>query len=313
MQIEKKQWKQKKISKYKIKEGLLYSPLLKLEEIMPQNLYEVLWIVIIYAFIGWCTEVSYAALDRGIFVNRGFLNGPCCPIYGFGVLIVVFVLTPIKENLCILFIGSFILTTVLEYMTGYILEKVFHNKWWDYSDKPFNVHGYICLKFSVLWGLACTFIMTVLHPILYGFIHFIPKIIGMIILNLLVIGFFIDFIITVATILKFNDRLKHMEEVAVRLKFISDEIGENIYENVTEAIEKKGQIDTNVKLILEAKKAEYEELSKKYKELTEKKIYGHERLLKAFPGLKSLDHEESLQKVKQHLKNMIKNTSDREK
>ena len=69
-----------------------------MEENMPQNCYELVWIFIIYAFIGWCTEVSYAALDRGIFVNRGFLNGPYCPIYGCGVVIVVAVLTPLKED-----------------------------------------------------------------------------------------------------------------------------------------------------------------------------------------------------------------------
>ena len=68
---------------------------------MPQNFYELVWIFIIYAFIGWCTEVSYAAVDRGIFVNRGFLNGPYCPIYGCGVVIVVAVLTPLKDNLLI--------------------------------------------------------------------------------------------------------------------------------------------------------------------------------------------------------------------
>ena len=95
---------------------------------MPQNFYELLWIIVIYAFIGWCTEVSYAALDRGIFVNRGFLNGPYCPIYGCGVLIVVVLLTPLKKNLLILYVGSFLLTSVLEFITGFVMEKVFHNK-----------------------------------------------------------------------------------------------------------------------------------------------------------------------------------------
>ena len=98
---------------------------------MPATIYEVLWIFIIYAFIGWCVEVSYAALDRGIFVNRGFLNGPYCPVYGIGVLIVIIVLTPLKNNLLLLYFGSLLLTTILEFLTGLILEKVFHNKWWD--------------------------------------------------------------------------------------------------------------------------------------------------------------------------------------
>lgn len=205
---------------------------------MPQNFYELVWIFIIYAFIGWCTEVSYAALDRGIFVNRGFLNGPYCPIYGCGVVIVVAALTPLKDNLLILFAGSFLLTSILEYITGFILEKVFHNKWWDYSNKPFNLHGYICLKFSIYWGLACTFIMDVIHPIIYKGITMIPHILGVVLLCIIMSAFAVDCGVTVTTILKFNKRLKVMDEMAAKIHKLSDEIGENIYENVTTAVEK---------------------------------------------------------------------------
>lgn len=254
---------------------------------MPQTFYETAWIFLIYAFLGWCTEVSYAAMESGKFVNRGFLNGPYCPIYGSGVLIVVAVLTPLKDNLLILFFGSFCLTSVLEFITGYILEKVFHNKWWDYSDLPFNIKGYVCLKFSVLWGLACSFIMLVLHPMIFGFIHLIPKMIGIVSLVLLASACLIDCIFTVSSILKFNQRLRIMAEVAEKLKAVSDEIGENIYEKTTEAMEKKET---------------YEKLSRRYRELAEKKIYGHERLMKAFPGMKSRDNNESLMKLREHFK-----------
>ena len=217
---------------------------------MPQNFYELVWIFIIYAFIGWCTEVSYAALDRGIFVNRGFLNGPYCPIYGCGVVIVVAVLTPLKDNLLILFIGSFLLTSILEYITGYLLEKVFHNQWWDYSDKPFNIHGYVCLKFSIYWGLACTFILDVLHPIIYKGITLMPHIVGMILICIIMTVFFVDCGITVATILKFNKRLKVMDEMAERIHKLSNEIGENIYENVTDIVEKSEEFqETHAELL----------------------------------------------------------------
>ena len=348
---------------------------------MPQNCYELVWIFIIYAFIGWCTEVSYAALDRGIFVNRGFLNGPYCPIYGCGVVIVVAVLTPLKDNLLILFIGSFLLTSILEYITGYLLEKVFHNQWWDYSDKPFNIHGYVCLKFSIYWGLACTFIMDVLHPIIYKGITLMPHIVGMILICIIMTVFFVDCGITVATILKFNKRLKVMDEMAERIHKLSDEIGENIYENVTDIVEKSGEFqethaelldklaettgaakdkiaettgtaknkitgttetarekiaettgtakekitDTaaNAKLaisenIMEAKssfeakknawtekseewkknrekqKAELSELSEKYEHLFEEKNFGFQRLMKAFPDMKSRENDKTL-------------------
>ena len=236
---------------------------------MPQNFYELVWIFIIYAFIGWCTEVSYAALDRGIFVNRGFLNGPYCPIYGCGVVIVVAVLTPLKDNLLILFAGSFLLTSILEYITGFILEKVFHNKWWDYSNKPFNLHGYVCLKFSIYWGLACTFIMDVIHPIIYKGITMIPHILGVVLLCIIMTGFAVDCGVTVSTILKFNKRLKVMDEMAAKIHKLSNEIGENIYENVTNAVEKSEEFqETHEELLtkLSDKKDNLMEISASAKE-----------------------------------------------
>ena len=90
---------------------------------MPVSFYEAAWIFLVYAFLGWCTEVAYAALELKQFVNRGFLNGPVCPIYGCGVLLVVAVLTPLKENFLILFVGSFFLTSLIEFITGFLLEK----------------------------------------------------------------------------------------------------------------------------------------------------------------------------------------------
>ena len=321
---------------------------------MPQNFYELVWIFIIYAFIGWCTEVSYAALDTGKFVNRGFLNGPYCPIYGCGVVIVVAILTPLKENLLILFAGSFLLTSVLEYITGYILEKVFHNKWWDYSDKPFNIKGYVCLKFSIYWGLACTFIMDIIHPIIYAAICFIPFVIGVVLLSIIMCVFAADCIITVTTILKFNKRLKVMDEMAASIHRLSDEIGENIYENVTDVIEKSAKFqETHVELMdkisetkeniselpqtakmkiaettgaakdklaekaenyaasreekkrerelaLEEKKRERAELMERYEKLYEEKSFGFQRLMKAFPDMKSRDNNETLEKFKIH-------------
>lgn len=296
---------------------------------MPQNFYELLWIFIIYAFIGWCTEVSYAAVNRGIFVNRGFLNGPYCPIYGCGVVIVVAVLTPLKENLFFLFVGSFLLTSILEYITGFVLEKVFHNKWWDYSDKPYNIKGYICLKFSLFWGFACTFIVLILHPIIYGIIKIVPFLIGVIILTVVLVFFAIDCGITVATIMKFNERLKRMNEIAQRIHHLSDEVGENIYENVTEALEKKEKFEEeheeqivkiaekkeNIRLGAEVRKIEgrmeIERLKKQYRNMLEEKINGHNRLMKAFPKMTSDNHNETLQRLKTYIEKRGKSDDKR--
>ena len=281
---------------------------------MPVSFYEVVWIFLIYAFLGWCTEVAYAALNTGKFVNRGFLNGPVCPVYGCGVRLVVLVLTPLKENLLILFVGSVILTTAIEFVTGFLLEKLFHNHWWDYSNQPFNLCGYICLKFSILWGLACTFVMDIVHPLIYKLIRIVPHMAGLIILIVLMSAFCCDLGVTVATVLKLNKRLKMLEEAAGKLHAISDGIGENIYENVTTALEKSEEFKENHKEVLdkisekkdflvakkEEKQHEYEELTQKYKELLEKKTFGFKRLLKAFPDMVSRDQNESLQKYKEH-------------
>lgn len=298
---------------------------------MPTTIYEVIWIFMIYAVIGWCSEVAYAALDTGRFVNRGFLNGPYCPIYGCGILLVIVTLTPLKENLLILYIGSVFLTSLIEFITGYILEKVFHNKWWDYSDKPYNIKGYICLKFSLFWGFACTFIVLILHPIIFGVLKLIPFVVGVVILSIILVVFVVDCGITVATILKFNERLKLMDEVAEKIHHISDEIGENIYENVTEALEKKdnfteahgeqilkiaekkdeftGNITEKtqeVKLGMNVRKIELENLKEQYKNLLEEKISGHNRLMKAFPKMTSVSNNETLQKLKKYMETMKK-------
>ena len=152
---------------------------------MPAMLYRFLWIFFIYAFLGWCTEVSYAALVTGKFVNRGFLNGPWCPVYGFGVVIVLGCLTPLSGHLPALFAGSVLLTSLLEWLTGFALEKLFHQQWWDYSDQPFNLSGYICLRFSIAWGFACVFVVRLLHPTVLALIHLIPRLAGIVLLGLL--------------------------------------------------------------------------------------------------------------------------------
>ena len=103
--------------------------------------FQLVFIFFIYAFFGWVLEVIRAALHEKKFVNRGFLSGPYCPIYGFGVVSVLLLLTPLKTNLPLLFVSSIILTSTLEFAAGFILEKLFYQKWWDYSTYRFNFNG----------------------------------------------------------------------------------------------------------------------------------------------------------------------------
>ncbi len=289
---------------------------------MPVSFYEVAWIFVIYAFLGWCTEVAYATLEIGKFVNRGFLNGPVCPIYGFGVLVVIMVLTPLKHSFLILFAGSIVLTTVIELITGFLLEKLFHNQWWDYSDQRFNIGGYICLKFSILWGLACALIMDFIHPTIYKVIQIVPETPGLVLLVIFCVIFGMDMIITISTILKFNERLKVLDEIAAKLKVVSNEIGENIHEGVTTVIEKSdglketfeiksAEFSENHEELLEnfstlknninGKKEELVNLQAKYKDVLERRSTGEKRLLRAFPDMKVNRYEESFKKLKKFI------------
>ena len=168
---------------------------------MTYSILEYLWFFIIYAFLGWCVEVSYHVVTTGKFINRGFLNGPVCPIYGFGMITLIFSLNSLVDNFILLFLGSFLLTTILEFITGFILEKVFHDKWWDYTDLPFNIKGYVCLSFSIAWGLSAVFMLNIIHPPVYKFVSILTNKIGNILLSLLLACFAIDFIITVLGIM----------------------------------------------------------------------------------------------------------------
>ena len=201
-------------------------------------MYQFLWIFFVYAFLGWCTEVSYAALRTGKFVNRGFLNGPVCPIYGCGVVVVLVGLTPLKGNFVLLFLGSVVLTSVLELTTGFVLEKLFHQRWWDYSDKPFNLGGYICLEFSIMWGFACLFVVDILHPSIEFFIRLIPHTLGWVLLGLFSAAMAVDLAATVRTIAKLNRQLDQIDQLARRLKTASNEFGENLADRVLEAAER---------------------------------------------------------------------------
>ena len=254
---------------------------------MPENIYQAVWIFLIYAFLGWCAEVAFAAVHKGIFINRGFLKGRVCPIYGVGMLVVVTLLWGLRSNLILLFLGSAGLTTALEYATGWILEKFFHDKWWDYSDKPFNVKGYICLEFTILWGLAAAFIVGAVHPFVFILIKKTPFVLGVILMAVFLAAFVTDLVITVTALAKLPKKLNAMLEAEKALKAISDKIGENISETAINAKAKGDELVEENRPKIEELKAEYEQKAAEYKRQFESRGFVHKRIFKAFPNLKS--------------------------
>jgi uncharacterized membrane protein len=238
------------------------------------SLYQFIWIFIVYAFFGWCLEVILTTVKTRKFINRGFLNGPFCPIYGFGVLAVLILLVPIKNNLLLLFVGSIFITTFIEFFTGLILEVNFRKKWWDYTGQPFNLMGYVCLRTSIIWGLSCIVVVYALQPIINKFVDFIPKNGGMAILALFLIFVAVDLVVTIVALLKIKKKIQILEDTGIRMKSLSDAIGKNISVNTINAIEMRDK-----------RFQELDDLNKKYQAILYKKVFGYNRLDKAFPKL----------------------------
>ena len=280
------------------------------------SLYEFLWFFIIYSVGGWCLEVIYHVVTMGRFVNRGFLYGPACPVYGFGMLTVIVCLMPLRDNKLVMFAGSLLLATLIELVTGFVMEKLFHQRWWDYSNEPFNLHGYICLKFSLEWGIACLLVTDVFHTVLAGIIAHFPMLPGIILLALCLVGFAVDCVITVFTIIGLNKRLKKMNELAEKITAVSEKLGDGLTEATLQGMERQQQVKEQLsekKLQLEERSGEIKQELHEYRQIRESEALekrrqieaelaelrsrleklraarkiGHQRLLRAFPDMKS--------------------------
>lgn len=249
-------------------------------------IYDILFSFFFYGFAGWCAEVAFAAVRQGKFINRGFLNGPICPIYGVGVTLIATILDFCKDNFILLYLASTVLVTFLEWATGFCLEKIFRHRWWDYSNMPLNIGGYVCPLFSAVWGIACVIVVRFLHPLIRLCISWIPVWIGVLFLTVFILTLGIDLYVTVTGIFRLNRRLERMEAVAEDLKRFSDQIGENIYQNMMEGREKQEKL---------------KELKEKYKTLLQKPSRINRRLLKAFPKLQSRRHEKALNELRKYI------------
>ena len=214
----------------------------------------------------------------------------------------------IAALLPLLFGGSVLFTSAIEYLTGWVLEKVFHDKWWDYSKRPLNIKGYVCLEFSVLWGIACVFVVDVFQPLVAKVVDLIPKKLGWVLLGTFSALWIADNIITAMEIRKLPKKLHALQAIEDSLTAISDEIGEEIYirasdakdrgmEIYTDAKEKGAQIAEKGAQIAEKRAenslmrrsellARRSELLQRREELLGQRNIVHERIAQAFPALR---------------------------
>ena len=176
------------------------------------DLYHLLSWMIIYSFLGWVWETCYVSAKQGRYVNRGFISGPLCTIYGFGALSVYLILKDLDRNVLILYVGGVIVATVLEYVTAVLMEWIFHTSWWDYSHCRCNFQGRICLGASLGWGVFTVMLFRVFHPLVENVVEFFPRNVGELLDGVILLIYIVDFGFSAAAAFHLRERIPEWEE-----------------------------------------------------------------------------------------------------
>ena len=238
---------------------------------MEYNIVTYFLLFMIYSVAGWIMEVTCKSFEAKKFINRGFMIGPYCPIYGWGAIFITILLKRYISDWIVLFFMSMITCGILEYLTSYVMEKLFHARWWDYSKRKYNINGRICLETLVPFGLLGLTIMYITNPIILNGLKNIPDNI----LNVIAIVLFVIFII----------------DGIVSLKVVS---------NVRA---------TSTKLNKEAKTMDNtEEITAKVKEILRNKSVLNRRLINAYPNLQTVlkKKKEEIKRKTDEIKEEIK-------
>ena len=249
-------------------------------------------IFIIYSFIGWTMETILTYIKEKKFINRGFLIGPYCPIYGWGSLLITSLLKSYTSNILASFILAMAICMILEYLTSYLMEKIFKARWWDYTDKKFNINGRVCLETAIPFGLGALLILYVLHPFIINILGIFDYKIYLLISIILFTLFLIDNIISFNIISKFKklelkERKDNTEEITKKIKeylSINSKLGKrlmNAFPNVQASIKsiRLKQKELKRELNIKQKKLK-EEFFNKQRELKKELAIKEEHLKK---------------------------------
>ena len=246
---------------------------------MEYNFIDILIYFITYSFLGWIMESIFRSICEKKLINTGFLKGPFCPIYGIGAIIMILFLKNFSNNLILLFFISIIVFTIWEYLVGVLLEKLFHTKYWDYSDNKFNFQGRICLMNSIFWGILGVVFIQYIHPV-------IENILGKVDIRLLTFIYAIIGIVMLVDMIISIIKVKHIKATLDKIEKLNKEIKEKLKE-ITE--EGKTDILENIQNLVEQLKY------KRNKTMLHlyKNVY---RLKKAFPAIDTKEITEILNK-----------------
>lgn len=266
-------------------------------------IYELSWQIIFllfisFSFIGWASEVTYVGIfSAHKFINRGFLHGPICPIYGVGGILILSLPQIILKSWILLFFSSMFLCTIVEYFASWILEKIFHMKWWDYSKYRFNIHGRVCLLNSLLFGVLSILIVYFVEPFILKFWQGFSFYWQGFFASALLIILILDLIVTVKELVDFTATMKKIKTFSenLRAKFEKEEwfLGETLQEKLNSVKEyaklKKDQI--------------HQTLLDRIEVIQNEKRPVVERFLNKFPSAKSRKFKDELNLLKQRFIN----------
>ena len=244
---------------------------------------------IIYSFLGWVLESVYKTIVEKKLVNSGFLYGPICPIYGFGALIMLIFLKSFSNNIALLFLIVFFILSIWEYIVGFLLEKIFKTKYWDYSNRKMNIKGRVCLTNSFFWGVLGVIFIMFIHPPVENVINMVPKeqltYVNIIMFSIIII----DYIFSVIKIYNINVSIGLLDDIS---KNIKQEL-----EKIKEYAGTKAKENEKLQHVIEELKEKQESLKNKLEKQTA-------RLRKAFPTMKSVKISEFFnQKIESIRKN----------
>lgn len=233
--------------------------------------------------MGWVYETSICSISQKKFVNRGFLKGPLCPVYGFGALACILILYQRTENVFVLFLLGMLLTCTVEYITSVLLEKFFASKWWDYSNRRFNLNGRICLLGAVVFGVLSVLLIKVLHPHLSVLTAQVPEWMQVVLAVILICLIIWDLYTTVRHLMWLNCQLKDVQ--AIKNEFFCRKI-----KHVGE-----------IKRTILDRFGESELYNERFKTLFSLNRIQNMRLFLAFPNFRSIKYREALESLKSFL------------
>lgn len=204
--------------------------------------YQWLTFFFIYCFFGWIFESTYVSAKTGRFVNRGFLRLPLLPLYGTGAVMMLWVSLPVKDNLLLVYLTGVIAATLLEYVTGWGMERLFKMKYWDYSSQRFNVKGYICLSSSIAWGFLTIFLTEVVHRPIEHYVLGLPVMVNIVFVLITTLLFAADTAESVKTALDLakvldamTDMRAELDDIQVQMALLKAETSERVAEAREEA------------------------------------------------------------------------------